>query len=97
MYRLIYFLPYITPAVAAAAVFRVFFSSRPSAPVNSLMALFGLDPLRDDFTQECNNCTACIAVCPTDALSFTISIKDQAFQGPGHLGHQYRKTEADNA
>jgi len=46
MYRLIYFLPYITPAVAAAAVFRVFFSSRPSAPVNSLMALFGLDSLK---------------------------------------------------
>ncbi|MFN2233658.1 MAG: ABC transporter permease subunit [Anaerolineales bacterium] len=46
MYRLIYFLPYITPAVAAAAVFRVFFSSRPSAPINSLMALFGLDALR---------------------------------------------------
>lgn len=45
LYRLIYFLPYITPAVAAAAVFRVFFSSRPSAPVNSLMALLGIDPL----------------------------------------------------
>ncbi len=45
LYRLIYFLPYITPAVAAAAVFRVFFSSRPSAPVNSLMVLLGIDPL----------------------------------------------------
>ncbi|MBN1668625.1 MAG: sugar ABC transporter permease [Anaerolineales bacterium] len=46
LYRLIFFLPYITPAVAAAAVFRVFFSSRPSAPVNGLMGLFGLEPLR---------------------------------------------------
>ncbi len=46
MFRLIYFLPFITPAVAAAAVFRVFFSSRPTAPVNSLLALFGIDPLR---------------------------------------------------
>jgi multiple sugar transport system permease protein len=46
MYRLIFFLPYITPAVAAAAVFRVFFSSRPSAPINSLMSVFGLEPLR---------------------------------------------------
>lgn len=45
LYRLIFFLPYITPAVAAAAVFRVFFSSRPSAPVNSVMGLFGLQPL----------------------------------------------------
>jgi multiple sugar transport system permease protein len=43
--RLIYFLPYITPAVAAAAVFRVFFSSRPSAPINSLMNLFNASPL----------------------------------------------------
>ena len=46
LYRLIFFLPYITPTVAAAAIFKVFFSSRPSAPVNSLMALFGLDPLK---------------------------------------------------
>jgi multiple sugar transport system permease protein len=45
LYRLIFFLPYITPTVAAAAIFKVFFSSRPSAPVNSLMALFGLDSL----------------------------------------------------
>jgi len=46
LYRLIFFLPYITPTVAAAAIFKVFFSSRPSAPINSLMALFGLDPLK---------------------------------------------------
>ena len=45
MFRLIYFLPYITPTVAAAAVFRVFFSSRPSAPINSLMNLFSMEPL----------------------------------------------------
>lgn len=41
IFRLIYFLPYITPAVAAAAVFRVFFSSRPSAPINSIIQAFG--------------------------------------------------------
>lgn len=51
---------------------------------------FGLDPLRDDFGQECNNCTACIAICPTDALDFTISLTDQPYQGPGHLGRRYR-------
>ena len=51
---------------------------------------FGLDPLEDGFGQECNNCTACIAVCPTDALKFKIQTHDQAYQGPGHLGHAYR-------
>jgi len=57
---------------------------------------FGLDPMRDDFGQECNNCTACMAVCPTDALAFTVRLKDQAFQGPGHLGHEYRKGGYDD-
>ena len=51
---------------------------------------FGLDPLRDNFGQECNNCTACIAICPTDALDFTIKLTDDPYQGPGHLGRQYR-------
>ena len=45
LFRLIYFLPYITPAVAAAAVFRVIFSSRPSAPLNSLLGTLGFDSL----------------------------------------------------
>lgn len=55
IFRLIYFLPYITPAVAAAAVFRVFFSGRPSAPINSLIqalggnSLFWLDEPRGIF------------------------------------------------
>lgn len=52
---------------------------------------FGLDPQHDGFGQECNNCTACIAVCPTDALVFKIQVHDQAFQGHGHLGHAYRQ------
>ncbi len=52
---------------------------------------FGLDPLRDEFGQECNNCTACMAVCPTDALTFTVKVADMPYQGPGHLGRQYRK------
>jgi ferredoxin-type protein NapH len=55
---------------------------------------FGLDPLQDGFGQECNNCTACIAVCPTDALEFKMSIKDQPYQGPGHLGHAYKHQQA---
>ncbi len=59
----------------------------------NVVCQFDLDPLHDDFGQECNNCTACIAVCPTDALSFKLTIKDQTFQGPGHLGHLYRKQQ----
>lgn len=54
---------------------------------------FGLDPLRDGFGQECNNCTACIAVCPTDALEFKVAVKDIPYQGPGHLGHDYRREQ----
>ena len=57
---------------------------------------FGLDPLRDGFGQECNNCTACIAVCPTDALKFRLSLTDQPYQGPGHLGHTWRKQQAQD-
>jgi len=53
---------------------------------------FALDPMNDDFGQECNNCSACIAVCPTDALAFTINIKDISYQGPGHLGHQFHQS-----
>lgn len=54
---------------------------------------FDLNPLRDGFGQECNNCTACIAVCPTDALGFELKVKDAANQGPGHLGQLYRKQQ----
>lgn len=57
----------------------------------NVVCQFGLDPLRDNFTQECNNCTACIAICPTDALSFTMNIKDMPNQGAGHLGHEYKR------
>ena len=43
LFRLIYFLPYITPTVASAAVFRIFFSGRATAPVNSLLSSLGLE------------------------------------------------------
>jgi ABC-type sugar transport system permease subunit len=46
LYRLIYFLPYITPAVATAAIFRIFFSGRVTAPINSLFRYIGLEPLK---------------------------------------------------
>ncbi len=51
---------------------------------------FGLQPWRDGFGQECTNCAACIAVCPTDALTFNLALGDVASQGPGHLGQLYR-------
>jgi ferredoxin-type protein NapH len=51
---------------------------------------FALDPMHDDFGQECNNCTACVAICPTDAMTFTLSPRDVPRQGPGHLGRAYR-------
>jgi len=52
---------------------------------------FGLDPLHDDFGMECNNCSACIAICPTDAMTFVTTTRDVEFQGPGHLGKQYKR------
>ncbi|MAF50441.1 MAG: 4Fe-4S binding protein [Rhodospirillales bacterium] len=52
---------------------------------------FGLDPLHDNFGQECTNCAACIAICPTDAMTFTLRLTDYPVQGPGHLGRHYRR------
>lgn len=45
LFRMIYFLPYITPTVGAAAVFRVIFSGRATAPMNSLLDLLGFGTL----------------------------------------------------
>ncbi len=44
-FRIMYFMPYITPTVASAAVFRQLFSNRPQAPVNALLRLLGFEPL----------------------------------------------------
>jgi multiple sugar transport system permease protein len=46
LYRMIFFLPYVTPAVAAAVVFRIVFSARESALANSLLTGLGLEPQR---------------------------------------------------
>ncbi|MDX1686690.1 MAG: sugar ABC transporter permease [Candidatus Promineifilaceae bacterium] len=46
VFRMIYFLPYITPTVGAAAVFRVLFSARVDAPVNSLLTSLGFGSLQ---------------------------------------------------
>jgi multiple sugar transport system permease protein len=42
-FRILFFLPYITPTVASAAVFRQMFSNRLQAPVNAILRLVGLD------------------------------------------------------
>jgi multiple sugar transport system permease protein len=44
-FRVIYFIPYIAPFVGTAAVFRILFSSRPTAPANSVVTALGGDPL----------------------------------------------------
>ena len=44
-FRVLYFLPYVAPFVGTAAVFRIIFSNRPSAPLNSMLDMFGRDPL----------------------------------------------------
>lgn len=46
IYRMIFFLPYITPAVAAAVVFRTVFSARDNALANQFIGLFGFEPQR---------------------------------------------------
>lgn len=47
---------------------------------------FHLAPQQDQFGADCNNCTACIQSCPTNALSLTVRLQDRPYQGPGHLG-----------
>src|SRR5258708_5647659 len=41
-YRVVFFIPYIAPTVATAAVFSVIFSLSSDAPANQFMTLFGL-------------------------------------------------------
>ncbi len=42
LFRMIFFIPYITPAVAGATVFKLIFSPRPSSLANQMIALAGL-------------------------------------------------------
>jgi ABC-type sugar transport system permease subunit len=42
LFRMLYFLPYVTPVVAGAAVYRQLFSTRASAPANQIMKLLGI-------------------------------------------------------
>jgi len=45
LFRMLYFLPYVTPYVASATIFRQMFSIRPQAPVNQVLKFFGFEPL----------------------------------------------------
>ncbi len=40
-FRMVYFLPYVTPAVASAAVFRILFTNRPTGAANQALRLLG--------------------------------------------------------
>jgi multiple sugar transport system permease protein len=43
-FRMLFFLPYVTPAVAGAAVYAALFSPRPERPVNTVLGWLGLPP-----------------------------------------------------
>lgn len=44
-FRMIFFLPFIAPLVGTAAAFRIIFSGRANAPVNSMITALGFQPL----------------------------------------------------
>jgi multiple sugar transport system permease protein len=44
IFRVIFFIPYVTPAIASAVVFQQMFSNRHSAPINMLLNWLGLPP-----------------------------------------------------
>lgn len=44
IFRILYFIPYVTPGIASAAVFQQMFSNRQSAPVNTFLKFIGLQP-----------------------------------------------------
>jgi multiple sugar transport system permease protein len=46
IFRVIFFLPYVTPAVASATVFRTMFSDRDASAANSVLSWFGVDAQR---------------------------------------------------
>ncbi len=44
LFRVVYFLPYITPFVATSLIFTLLFSHRSGSPINQLMGTFGIEP-----------------------------------------------------
>ena len=45
-FRMVYFIPYITPFVATSIVFRIIFDAGKTAPANRMLALVGIEPQR---------------------------------------------------
>lgn len=44
LFRMVFFLPYVTPFIASAAVFRQLFSNRETGPVNVILKSLGISP-----------------------------------------------------
>ncbi len=44
VFRIIYFIPYVTPSIASAVVFQQMFSNRHSAPINMVLRGLGMEP-----------------------------------------------------
>ncbi len=42
-FRVMFFLPYVMPAVATSAIFSIVFSNRPNAPANQTLSVFGIE------------------------------------------------------
>ncbi len=45
-FRMVYFIPYITPFVATSIVFRIIFDAGKYAPANRMLAIVGIEPQR---------------------------------------------------
>jgi multiple sugar transport system permease protein len=52
IFRMIYFLPYVTPTVSTAIVFQIIFSSRDTSIANMIVTVLGMDPLKWRFEQR---------------------------------------------
>jgi len=45
-FRILFFLPYVTPAVASAAIFKQLFGARPQSLINQIFLFLGMEPQR---------------------------------------------------
>lgn len=52
LFRMIYFLPYVTPSVTSAVVFQIIFSLRETSIANMVIGWFGISPQRWRFEQR---------------------------------------------
>jgi len=52
IFRMIFFLPYVTPTVSTAIVFQIIFSSRKTSFANMILRVIGMDPLKWRFESK---------------------------------------------